>query len=179
MPNPSAPISLDKKILNTKPNAIVRTEKEVNIAIMYNKNDYIVSQTEEPVTSNTILSFDDKYRQNVGGFETIKRIVPADISKEIDEKINDVALKVYKALDMFGIVRFDFIIDNDDNLYLNEVNTIPGSMANYLFDKKHYTYSKLIDLIVSNSVYRYSKNCENIKTFNTDVLENDFIGFKK
>ena len=118
----------------------INIKKEVNIAVFENKGEYILSNTEEPITADKFLNFDDKYRQNPGGFETIKRIVPAGISKEQNNTIVDIVTSVYKALKMAAVVRFDFLIDKEDNVYLNEVNTIPGSMANYLFDKEKYPY---------------------------------------
>ncbi|MGN0961258.1 MAG: ATP-grasp domain-containing protein, partial [Christensenellales bacterium] len=166
----------DKKILIEK---YLDVEKEVNLAVFESKGEYILSSTEEPVTKEEILSFDNKYRKNSGGFETIKRIVPAVISKENEEKLKTTALLVYRSLEMFGIVRFDFILDKEGKLYLNEVNTIPGSMANYLFDKEKYAYPVLIELMINSAVFRYSKMTEVERVFDTDVLENDFDGFKK
>lgn len=166
----------DKKVLIEK---FIDVKKEVNIAIFNNKSEYILSSTEEPVSSDEILSFDNKYRKNSGGFETIKRIVPANISLEIENYIKETALKLYKELEMFGVVRFDFIIDKNDDVFVNEVNTIPGSLANYLFDKNKYDYKKIIELIISNATLRLNKSNEVERVFDTDVLENDFDGFKK
>jgi D-alanine-D-alanine ligase len=166
----------DKNVLIEK---FLNVEKEVNIAILDDKGEYVFSATEEPVTVDEILSFDNKYRKNSGGFETIKRILPANIDKEKEDEVRRVAAMVYKALDMFGIVRFDFIIDDHDCLYLNEVNTIPGSMANYLFDKAKYDYAKLIDVIVSNSIHRHLKQNDVERVLNTDILDGNFDGFKK
>lgn len=166
----------DKKILVEK---YVNIKKEVNIALFINKGEFVVSSTEEPVTSDEILSFDNKYRKNAGGFDTIKRIMPANLSIEDEIKIKDTAILVYKALEMFGIVRFDFIQDEFGKIFLNEVNTIPGSMANYLFDKEKYGYPVLIDMIISNAVHRCSEFDNVEKVFNTDVLDGGFDGFKK
>lgn len=157
----------------------INIKKEVNIAVFENKGEYILSNTEEPITADKFLNFDDKYRQNPGGFETIKRIVPAGISKEQNKIIVDIVTSVYKALKMAAVVRFDFLIDKEDNVYLNEVNTIPGSMANYLFDKEKYPYSKLIELWISNAVLRKEKSDTALRYLNTDVLNNGFEGFKK
>lgn len=166
----------DKKVIVEK---FVDIKKEVNVALFEDKGEYIFSNTEEPVSSDRILSFDNKYRKNSGGFETIKRIVPANIDSTQEICLKDTALALYKSLDMFGVVRFDFIIDKEDKLYINEVNTIPGSMANYLFDKEKLNYPALIEKIISNSVLRCEKSGELERVFETDVLENDFDGFKK
>ena len=122
----------DKKVLIEK---YVEIKKEINIAIIENKGELIFSDTEEPISKSTILSFDEKYSNSSDGFEGIKRISPALINEDMTQVIRDTAARVYSKLDLFGVVRFDFILDKGNQLYINEVNTIPGSMANYLFDK--------------------------------------------
>ena len=172
----SSAFCFDKKVLVEK---YLDVEKEVNIAVMEDKGDLILSKTEEPISKDVILSFDDKYKNNAGGFETIKRISPANISDEIENQIKDMVVLCYSKFELFGVVRFDFIIDKNNKLYLNEVNTIPGSMANYLFDKELYPYPKLIEMMVSNAIHRFNKQKEIITTFDTDVLNDGFDGFKK
>ena len=166
----------DKSVLIEK---FIPVKKEVNIAIFDKKGEYVLSNTEEPLTAEKFLNFDDKYRQNTGGFETIKRVMPASISDDQNNEMIAMVTKVYSALKMFGVVRFDFLVDKDDEIYLNEVNTIPGSMSNYLFNKQKYPYSKLIELWISNAVFRCDKEKQLIRTLNTDVLNDGFDGFKK
>lgn len=156
----------------------MKIEKEVNIAIIDNKGELILSNTEEPITSEKFLNFNDKYCDNTG-FETIKRKLPAEITEEQYSKIVTIAKKCYIELKMFGVVRLDFIISNGGEIFLNEINTIPGSLAYYLFDKSTYSYEKLIELMISNAIYRKNKNNEILKIFNTDVLNNGFNGLKK
>ncbi|MBQ7351593.1 MAG: D-alanine--D-alanine ligase [Clostridia bacterium] len=157
----------------------VDIKKEVNIALFSNKGEIVFSQTEEPVSSDKILSFENKYLKNPGGFETIKRIVPADISPIQNEQVNTMARVLYKELGMSGVVRFDFIIDKDDSVFINEVNTIPGSMANYLFDKKEYSYSNLIDCWIKDAIWRKGKADKLLKVFDSSVLSSGNIGLKK
>ena len=134
----------------------VRIEKEVNISIFKDKHDYVFSEIEEPIFHNDILGFDEKYRKNSGGFQTIKRKIPAEINDTTAQKIKDMALLLYKKLDMFGVVRFDFIIDKNGNVYVNEVNTIPGSLANYLY--KDFNYKQLLDKTILSSLIRYDES---------------------
>ena len=155
----------------------LNVKKEINIALFRNKSEIVFSQTEEPKYSSEILGFDEKYRKNSGGFQTIKRICPAEISKTIEDEVKTIAKSVYNKLDMFGVVRFDFILDQDDNLYLNEVNTIPGSMANYLFD--NIEYKKLIDMIILNGLIRFEKEKERVHSFDSGVLLDGIDSFKK
>lgn len=166
----------DNKLLVEK---FVDVYKEVNVAIFRNKDNLIVSKTEEPKTNNIILNFDDKYKSGGESFESIKRVMPADISDEESKEIIDIAKKVYHELDLFGIVRFDFIISCDGVIFLNEVNTIPGSMANYLFDKQEYGYKNLINLLIKNALFRHEKQKELIRVFDSGVSYSGFDGLKK
>lgn len=166
----------DRRVLVEK---FIDVNKEINIALFDDKGEIIFSNTEEPVRNDEILSFDEKYRKNSGNFENIKRVSPAVISTELEDRIKYIAKNCYIEFGLFGVVRFDFILDKNLNLYINEINTIPGSMANYLFDKSVYSYPKLIELMVSNAIHRRKLDDRLIKTIDTDVLENDFDGFKK
>ena len=166
----------DSKLLIER---FVKVSKEVNVALFENKGEYILSSTEEPVSCDEILSFDNKYRKNSGGFETIKRIMPASITDSQSEEIKNTAIAVYRSIDMFGVVRFDFLIDEGGKVFLNEVNTIPGSMANYLFDKEKYSYPKLIELLISSAVHRFKLSMKSKRVFDSGVLHEGFDGFKK
>ena len=165
----------DKKVMIEK---YLKIDKEVNIAVVEDKSDLILSNTEEPVFKNELLSFDDKYLKSVGGFETIKRIVPARLDKFQFDEVSQIATSLYVALEMFGVVRFDFLI-SEGVVYLNEVNTIPGSMANYLFDKEKLNYGKLLEILISNAIFRRERKNMLITSYNTDVLNSGEIGLKK
>ena len=167
-------LKFDKKLLIEK---LINVKKEINIALFLSKGEMVYSMCEEPIRSEEILSFKDKYVST--GFQGIKRKIPADIDIEMLSKIKEIASTIYTQLDLFGVVRFDFLLDIDDNLYLNEVNTIPGSMANYLFDKSQYDYKALQDIWLSNAVLRNKKENENNIRFDTDILSSGVNIIKK
>ena len=169
-------LKYDDKVLIEK---YVDVFKEVNVAVMYDKGEYVVSNTETPIKNDEILSFDDKYRKNPAGFDGIRRKIPADIPNSQAVEVVDLAVLVYKALDMFGIVRFDFIVSGLGEVYLNEVNTIPGSMANYLFDKTKYPYASLIEMMISNAIHRLERENKIIKSVETGVSLSGINGLKK
>lgn len=157
---------------------LLDVKKEVNIACFLNKGEFIFSKTEEPIKNSDYLNFEDKYQSNSEGMQSMKRIMPARISIEQENKIKSIARILYTNLDMFGVVRFDFLIDKNDNVYINEVNTIPGSMANYLFDGD-YSYSELIELWISNALIRSDNRKSLNHIYNSKVLEQGISGFKK
>ena len=63
-------------------------------------------------------------------------------------------MDIYKGLKLGGIARIDFIVDKDDNVFVNEVNSIPGSLAYYLFEPQGITFKDLINLLIDNCIYR-------------------------
>lgn len=142
--------------------------KELNVAIFDNKGSLVYSQIEEPVFSKEILSFDDKYLKSPDGFEGISRILPAQITPDLQNDIREVAGCLYKQLKLRGVVRFDFILSKAGELFINEVNTIPGSMANYLFDK--VSFRELLELLRSNGVVGFDNENKLIKTFSSNFL---------
>ncbi|MFZ2201920.1 MAG: D-alanine--D-alanine ligase family protein, partial [Microgenomates group bacterium] len=111
--------------------------KEVNVSIMGN-NPYELSVTEQPVASGEMLSFDDKYTGQSGksrGMAGSKRYVPAKVETKIIKQIEENALKFFRAVGGKGIARVDFMVDKKGFVYFNEINTMPGSLAYYLWEK--------------------------------------------
>ena len=120
----------------------------------------------------------------------IKKIVPtqtylngnlkAKLTRSQNFKIKMYTKKVYDILNLKGFVRFDYIVTNS-NIYLNEINTIPGSLANYLFKNKGLNYSKLLDELINSAIVNNSKKQNYIHTFNSSVLKSNATlnGIKK
>ena len=87
------------------------------------------------------LTFEDKYiKSNTkrNGKEGNRRIIPADIEDNIREKIEELAKKAFIAIDCRGNSRIDFLLDENNNVYINEINTLPGSICFYLWEGKGY-----------------------------------------
>ena len=149
--------------------------KEVNIAVVGNEYNCEFSDIEEVIKTDDILSFENKYLTNsVGkGMENTKRVLPANIDKELKIKIENIATEIYVGLKCKGIIRFDFLIDTKTNeVYLNEFNTIPGSLANYLWQTKGYNFKTLLNKIYDYCIQSYNKENEKLKNFSSSVLEN-------
>ena len=140
---------------------------EYNQACFIDDGELVLSAIEQPLTKNNFLTFEDKYQNKSKGKGT-DRIIPAKINKKLEKKISDYTKQIYSKLNMSGVVRIDYIFDLDSNqLYFNEINTIPGSMAFYLYEPMGIDYITLIEKIV--------KNAEEIKKFtylDTQILQN-------
>ena len=123
---------------------------EYNQACILNNGELILSAIEQPISKDKFLSFDEKYifsNKSKGQ----DRIIPAKISKTLKSEINLCTKKNYKALNMRGVVRIDYIYDVKNKiLYFNEINTIPGSMAFYLFEPVGIDYITLVEKLIAN-----------------------------
>ncbi len=159
--------------------------REINCSVVGDTDECSASVCEEPFMNDEILSYEDKYigggksSGNAKGMASLARKIPADISEEKSNEIRELACKVFKALGAAGVVRIDFIIDTEsDKVYVNEVNTIPGSLSFYLWEKTDLPYEKLIDKLISLA-FRRSRNRENLTfTIDTNILSGVSFGAK-
>lgn len=159
--------------------------REINCSVVGDTDECSASVCEEPFMNDEILSYEDKYMSggkssgNAKGMASLARKIPADISEEKSNEIRELACKVFKALGAAGVVRIDFIIDTEsDKVYVNEVNTIPGSLSFYLWEKTDLPYGKLIDKLISLA-FRRSRNRENLTfTIDTNILSGVSFGAK-
>ncbi|MBR6724399.1 MAG: D-alanine--D-alanine ligase [Erysipelotrichaceae bacterium] len=163
--------------------------KEVNISIIGGDEKAKCSAIEE--VTNGFLDFDKKYQPGSGskgakkgvkvpaakgaskGMASTVRKVPAELKEGQKEEIEKIALKVFRALNSFGCVRIDFMIDNDtDKVYCNEINTIPGSLAFYLWKEEGVDFSQECDELINNALNRYARRSRKTYSFDTNILDN-------
>lgn len=145
---------------------------EYNCAIYKRGDDLIVSEIEQPIKHDLTLSFADKYLSNSEkGMKSSSRILPAEIDDALREKIHIWTLTAYKVLDLKGVVRVDYLFDpTTKSLYLNEINTIPGSLAFYLFEPLGISYVELVkDLIYDCQNSHITDN--KITRFDSQILD--------
>ncbi len=153
---------------------------EVNCSVLGSYESAKASVIEQVSTDNSILTFDDKYtgEGKSKGIVNTARIIPAKISKELTEKIQNTSLAVFRCLNFGGVVRIDYLINSKTNEYfVNEPNTIPGSLSFYLWDKTDLNYSSLIDELITMAIREYKKKQRKQYSFDTNVLKN-FNGLK-
>ncbi len=154
--------------------------KEVNVSLLGN-DPYEVSPMEMPRSSSEILSFKDKYLSGGSksqGMASLKRIIPAPIKKETEDKIKEYAIKFFSEIGGEGLVRIDFLLSKDERqIYLNEINTMPGSLAFYLWKEKGLGFEKLLDKLINFAVEKKVKKEKINTTFESNILEN-FNGSK-
>lgn len=170
--------SYSKKIIVEK---AIKDLKEVNCSVLGDYEFAQASECEEPVKNDEILSFKDKYIS--GGKKLSPKLngersmnsgvlkLPADITEETKQTIQELSIKTFNALGCSGVIRIDFIIDNDTNMiYVNEVNTIPGSLSFHLWKATNMPYSELIDKLIELSLKRNREEQNITYSFDSNIL---------
>ena len=162
--------------------------KEVNCSVLGDVYRAEASECESPAKSDEILSYKDKYVSGSGGgkgakggktggskgMASLARKIPADITPEKREEIRDMAVRAFRALGCNGVSRIDFMIDQDtDTVYLNEINTIPGSLAFYLWEPLGVPYRQLLDRMIELALKRKREEESIVFSFETNILNVD------
>ena len=154
---------------------------EVNCAVLGDYSEQRTSAIEEVFQSADILSYEDKYQSKgskAQGMAATKRIIPANIDEDVEAKVRELAIKGFKALNLSGNTRIDFLIDrNTKEVFLNEANTIPGSLAFYLWQAADLPFAQLCDELIKLAIKRKRETKQYLTTFETNVLAN-FSGSK-
>ena len=131
--------------------------KEINCSVVGNSESAEASVCEEPVQAK--------------GMASLKRKIPADITPEQDEFIRKTAVDAFRYLGCNGVTRIDFMIDMaTDKVYINEINTIPGSLAFYLWEPKGVKYKELLERMIQLALKRSRQNSKINYSFDTNIL---------
>jgi D-alanine-D-alanine ligase len=153
--------------------AVLRS-REINCAVLGDRESAAASECEEPVNSHAILSYEDKYMSEGGstkGMSAARRKLPADISPEVRERIRKLAVETFQVLGCNGIARVDFLMDADNGrIWVNEINTIPGSLSFYLWEPLGTPYTQLLDEAIRLAFKRRREEAEIIYSFDTNIL---------
>ena len=167
----------------------VNLGSSVGISVAKNRveltHSAIASECEEPLHTKDILSYEDKYVSNAKGsgskgMASVSRKIPAELSPEKREEVRELAVRSFKALGCNGVSRIDFMIDEDNGkLYFNEINTIPGSLAFYLWEPVGVPYKELLDRMIQLSLKRARTEERLTFTFDTNILNSASFGGSK
>ncbi|PSQ69199.1 MAG: D-alanine--D-alanine ligase [Bacteroidetes bacterium QH_2_64_26] len=169
--------------------------REINCSVLGDARDATPSVLEEPVPSDDdeVLTFQDKYMRGNGeaakedggeagakaepsepeGMAGQDRIVPADLSDERTETIQEMAVRIFRQFECAGVVRIDFMIDESQQppkLYFNEINTIPGSFSFYLWEPSGIPFDELLDRLVDIARHRHRERNGRVQTYDVNLL---------
>ena len=178
-------IQYDTKIIVEE---LVENLKEVNIAVMGNYESQKVSEIEEVLSNNKFLTFTDKYigggkgklkgsikgaaKTTSKGMASASRKIPADLDKKMKEEIENIAIEAFKSLGSSGNSRIDFLIDEKTKkVYINEINSIPGSLAFYLWDAKDINFTQLLEDMINIGIKDYKRRISKTHSFESNILQ--------
>lgn len=144
--------------------------EEYNQACFRSIYGLMLSAIEHPISRHDFLTFEDKYK-NKSKTKGSDREIPAKISPELEDQIINYTSQIYEQLNMNGVVRIDYIFDKATNtLYFNEINTIPGSMAFYLYEPLGIDYITLVENLIHNA-----EDIKKFAYFNMQILKDKKI----
>lgn len=153
--------------------------KEYNVSVRKVDKTIEISEVEEPISVDEILSFADKYQRGskkMGGMSSLARNLPAVISPTLKAEIHKVAKQVFHSTRSSGLVRIDFMYDSS-KLYVTEVNPIPGSMSYYLWEAKGIPFKRQITELLNNAFQDHTYSKSKSLEYKTDIVEK-FINSK-
>lgn len=180
-------INYDNKILIEE---MVQNLKEVNISVLGNYDHQKLSEIEEVMSTSKFLTFEDKYIGNgkikgKGGFKgklnmspkgakgmlSASRKIPAELTEKERQDVEDIAIKAFKSLGSSGVCRIDFLVDEKaKKVYINEINSIPGSLAFYLWEPLRVDYTELLDSMINIGIKDYKKRISKTHSFDSNIL---------
>lgn len=144
---------------------------EINCSVIGFGDDFEASTLEQPLSWDEFLSYEDKYLRGGEGMKSAERILPAPISPAFTERIKQTSIAAFKAVDGRGIARIDYFARPDENtFYLNEFNTMPGSLAFYLWREDGYTSSDLAQKLVQLARDAHAEKRRNIYDYETNLV---------
>lgn len=159
-------MSYDRKIIVEK---CIENVREINCAVMGYENNLTASLCEEPIGWKEFLTYEDKYVNKKKDASESKRRIPADIESEVELKIKNYAKEAFKAIDCCGDARIDFLYDGN-NIFVNEINTIPGSIAFYLWEGMGISFTDLVTKIIELAEIQQEQQKSNIISYDIDLL---------
>ena len=153
---------------------MVENLHEVNCSVLGDCDDYITSVCEEPIKSGEILSYEDKYMggtKGAKGMQASQKRIPADLPQDVSDRIRFLAGETFRVLSCHGVSRVDVIMDADNGrIYVNEINTIPGSLSFYLWEASGIPFDKLMDRLVKLALKRQRQLDMKVRSYDQNIF---------
>ncbi|WP_289696465.1 D-alanine--D-alanine ligase family protein [uncultured Duncaniella sp.] len=148
--------------------------KEINCSVLGDCDEYRSSVLEEPIKSAEILSYEDKYMggtKGAKGMQASQKRIPADLPAGMTERIRFLAGETFRVLGCHGVSRIDFIIDDDTKeIFVNEINTIPGSLSFYLWEATGLSFDALMDTLVKLALKRKREQGQKTVSYDQNIF---------
>ncbi|RDH87755.1 MAG: D-alanine--D-alanine ligase [endosymbiont of Escarpia spicata] len=146
--------------------------KEINASVLGNRETSEVAALEEPLRSSGILNFADKYQGGkTKGISSTDRVLPAEIPGELADRIRRLAKETFNLIGASGVVRIDFLVDEESgDVFVNEINTIPGSLAFYLWEASGVSFAELTTRVIKLALERFREKGKRTYVFDSNLL---------
>ncbi len=144
---------------------------EINCSVIGFGEEYRASTLEQPVSWDEFLSYEDKYLRGDEGMKSAERLIPAPLDESLTSRIQDLSVHAFQAVDGRGIARIDYLVRPEhDEIYLNEINTMPGSLALYLWREDGLTSEQLVDKLVGLARAAHQEKRRNVYDYQTNLV---------
>lgn len=148
---------------------MVTALREINCSVLGDVDEYETSVLEEPIKAEEILSYTDKYIG--GGMHAAEKRIPAELPDDIAAECRKLAGDTFRALGCHGVSRVDLIMDGDTSkVYVNEINTIPGSLSYYLWEAAGLPFDKLLDRLIRLALKRARASRAKTLSFDSNIF---------
>jgi D-alanine-D-alanine ligase len=154
---------------------------DINCSVLGWEDDLQASVCEQPISWETFLSYDDKYIRGgkSKGMKGQSRRIPAPIGDAATQEIQRLAKLAFRAIDAAGVARIDFLIGPDEKIYVNEINTLPGSLAFYLWEATDLPFPRLLDRLIELALTRHRTRADISYSFDSALLRTTLEGSGK
>lgn len=153
---------------------MVEDLQEINCSVLGDCDDYQTSVLEEPIKSGEILSYEDKYMggtKGAKGMQASQKRIPAELPESETKRIQHLAGETFRVLSCHGVSRVDVIVDRKTrNIYVNEINTIPGSLSFYLWEATGLPFQKLMDRLVALAIKRKRESAMKTVSYDQNIF---------
>ncbi len=144
---------------------------EINCSVIGFGDTIKASTLEQPLSYADFLAFEDKYLRGSKGMKSADRIIPAPLTPELTTHIQELAKRAFQAVDGRGIVRIDFLVQPETSaVYINELNTLPGSFSFYLWRPEGYTDERLVDEVIEFAREAHAEKRRSTYNYKTSLL---------
>ncbi|MBI4920024.1 D-alanine--D-alanine ligase [Candidatus Azambacteria bacterium] len=154
---------------------------EINCSVLGNEA-LKVSVCEQPIKVRDVLTYEDKYLKGgkTKGMAGLSRLVPAPINEELTKRIQEMSLKAFKAIDASGISRIDFMARPESGeFWITEINTLPGSLSFYLWEKSGLDFPDLLDKLIELGFERHKNRQALMFSYDSELISKTAGGIQK
>ena len=144
---------------------------EINCSVLGNSPELRASPLEQPLSWDEFLTYEEKYLHGPEGMKNAGRIIPAPLDEALTRRIQQLALRAFRAIDGHGIARIDFFVKPADaEIWLGEINTMPGSLAAWLWQESGLSFSDLVEELIELAQVAHAEKRRTSYDYRSELL---------